>query len=281
MRVKNGRSLLDLAKNLSVKTGVPSYTILQAYMLERIVMRISLSNYRFSLLIKGGFLISSLVGIDTRTSMDLDTTVKGDSLSEEEVINIIKEILSVDAGDNIHYEIKRIVPILIQSDTCKGDRVYLDSYFDGIIMHLYIDVTYGEETKFRGISYDFPSIFNEETIPVMTYSVEDILNDKICAILSRKETTTRLRDYYDLYIIYGLYKDKIDYKSLKKKLSLSSKERGISDELKNYPDVISALKVAPSLIRHWQRYQKNYPYAANISFDDTCDALLSLLSKLY
>ncbi|MCD8203513.1 MAG: nucleotidyl transferase AbiEii/AbiGii toxin family protein [Coprobacillus sp.] len=281
MRVKNGRSLLDLAKNLSIKTGIPSYTILQAYMLERIVKRISLSNYRFSLLIKGGFLISSLVGIDTRTSMDLDTTVTGSVLSEEEATSIIKEVLDTNAGDNIHYEIKKIVPILIRSDTCKGVRVYLDSYFDGIIMHLYIDLTYGEETKFRGINYDFPSIFDEETIPVMSYSVEDILDDKICAILSRKETTTRLRDYYDLYIIYGLYKDKIDYKILKKKLSISSKERGINDELKNYSNVISTLKYAPSLIRHWQHYQKNYPYAANISFDETCDALLSLLNRLY
>ena len=197
--IKNKDSLKAKAKNLAKIYNIDSSYILQTYMFEALLKRIAVSNYSDNFIIKGGFLLSSLFGVDSRTTLDLDTTLKGIALDKENIEKIMKEIINIDVGDNIKMSIFSIKDIRIE-EKYPGFSVHINANFEGLKKHLLIDITTEDVITYREVKFLYKTIFDESIINIMAYNIETIIAEKFEAILSKNIENTRMKDYYDLYI---------------------------------------------------------------------------------
>ena len=199
-KIKNVMSLKAYIKNKATQNKVPAQLVMQNYMLERLLERISLSKYNKNIILKGGFLISAIVGIDSRTTMDLDTTIKGLPLTKDFVNNMFYEICQISIDDNISFNIRKVDDIRKQ-DEYSGVRVFLDAVYPPLNVPLSVDVTTGDKITPKEIEHSFKMMFEEKYIYILAYNLETILSEKLETILSRGKVNTRPRDYYDVYIL--------------------------------------------------------------------------------
>lgn len=225
MKTKNPMQLKAFIKNQAAKKHISAQLVMQNYMLERLLERISVSKYQRNFILKGGFLISAIVGLDTRTTMDLDTTIKGFDLTHEALLNIFAEICEVQLDDDVKFQIERVEDIR-ETDDYPGIRVYLTAVYEPIRTPLTVDVTTGDKITPREIEYHFQCLFDEKQIDVLAYNLETILAEKIETILSRGVANTRPRDFYDAYILYQLRWDEVDQNTLKEALKTTAEKRG-------------------------------------------------------
>lgn len=276
MRFTSATQLKDWIKNKSKQTGTPANTLLQSYMMERFLERVSLSPYRDNMIIKGGFLIAAMVGVDKRSTMDMDTTIKGLPVSRESIENILREILSADAEDGVTFEIQDIQNI---HDISEYDdfRISLRASFYTIRVNMKIDVTTGDAVIPREIKYPYRLMFEERTIPIMAYNLCTILAEKIETILSRNVTNSRGRDFYDVYILLSMNKDTLSRKELLHALRVKAEERGSISDVENYGKHLRDIGVSPEIASIWSRYKKNYPYAKGIELPD----ILALITWVF
>lgn len=279
MITKNAMQLKALIKNKAKELNVAPQLVLQNYMLERLLDRISKSDYSDKFIIKGGFLLSSIVGLDTRATMDLDTTIKGFTLTKENLNKIVKEICAIEVEDDITFEVLKIENIR-ETDDYPGLRVFLNANYPPMKVPLTIDVTTGDVITPHEIKYNFSTMFDDEKIPVWTYTLETVLAEKIETILSRSIANTRPRDYYDVYVLYKIKGKNIDYVLLKQSLEATTKKRGSKYILDDYVNILHTLKNSTEQTSLWNKYQKSYPYAAEINYLDTCDAVEKLINSL-
>jgi predicted nucleotidyltransferase component of viral defense system len=273
MRFTSTTQLKDWIKNKSKQTGAPTNTLLQSYMMERLLERISLSSYRENMILKGGFLIAAMVGVDKRSTMDMDTTIKGISVDRKSIETILREILSVDAGDDVKFEIQDIKNI---HDISEYDdfRVSLRASFHTVRVNMKIDITTGDAIIPREIEYPYRLMFEERTISVMAYNICTILAEKIETILSRNVTNTRGRDFYDAYILLSMNKDTLSREELRHALQVKAEERDSVSDLKNYSKHLQDIASSPEITNIWKAYAENYPYAKGIDLQD----ILALIS---
>ena len=225
MITKNLMQLKALTKNEARKKNISAQLVMQNYMLERLLERISLSSYRNNFIIKGGFLISAIVGLDTRTTMDLDTTIKGFALTHESIRKIFQDICAIQINDDIQFEIINISDIR-KIDDYSGIRVALKANYLPISVPLTVDVTTGDIITPREIEFSFPLLFDDRMISVLSYNIETILAEKIKTVLSRSIANTRIRDYYDIYILHTLYSEKLDKIALFQAIKQIVQKRG-------------------------------------------------------
>ncbi|MBP5595259.1 MAG: nucleotidyl transferase AbiEii/AbiGii toxin family protein [Pseudobutyrivibrio sp.] len=279
MITKNAMQLKALIKNKAKEINVAPQLVLQNYMLERLLERISKSEYSDKFIIKGGFLLSSIVGLDTRATMDLDTTIKGFTLTKENLNSIVEEICSIEIEDDVTFEVLKIVDIR-EFDDYPGLRVFLNSTYPPMKVPLTIDVTTGDVITPREIKYNFSTMFDEDKIPVWTYTLETVLAEKLETILARGIANTRPRDYYDVYVLYKIKGDIIDYVLLKQALEATTKKRRSEYVMNDYTTILEMLKNSTEQINLWRKYQKSYPYAEEINYLDTCDAVEKVLNNL-
>lgn len=248
-------------------------------MLERLLERISLSKYRQNFIIKGGFLISSIVGLDTRATMDLDATIKGLSLTQNSIKSIFLEICNLEVDDDIVFEIIDIHDIR-EGDIYPGIRVALKAIYKPINVTLTVDVTTGDIVTPKEIEYTYPMLFDSKTISVLSYNIETILSEKIETVLSRNTTNTRSRDFYDIFILRTLYSSNYDISVLSKALVQTAKRRGSVEILNSYQDIIKDMRINTKLQNLWKNYQYVYDYAKEIDFNDICDAILYIMDNI-
>ena len=267
--IKNKDSLKAKAKNLAKKYNIDSSYILQTYMFEALLKRISVSKYSDNLIIKGGFLLSSLFGVDYRTTLDLDTTLKGVPLEKE---NIMNEIINIDVGDNIKMSIFSIKDIRVE-EIYPGFSVHINADFEGLKKHLLIDITTGDVITYREIKFSYKTIFDESVINIMAYNMETIIAEKFEAVLSKNIENTRMKDYYDLYVFSTLKWNVVDKVLLKKVIYNTCNKRNSINYLNNSAEYISLVANDSKIKGLWERYQNNYSYAKNITFEDTIDAI--------
>lgn len=279
MITKNAMQLKALIKNKAKEINVAPQLVLQNYMLERLLERISKSEYSDKFIIKGGFLLSSIVGLDTRATMDLDTTIKGFTLTKENLNSIVEEICSIEIEDDVTFEVLKIVDIR-EFDDYPGLRVFLNSTYSPMKVPLTIDVTTGDVITPREIKYNFSTMFDEDKIPVWTYTLETVLAEKLETILARGIANTRPRDYYDVYVLYKIKGDIIDYVLLKQALEATTKKRRSEYVMNDYTTILEMLKNSTEQINLWRKYQKSYPYAEKINYLDTCDTVEKVLNNL-
>ena len=223
--IKNRDSLKAKVANLAKEKNIPNKYIIQNYMFEALLKRISISKYKESFIIKGGLLLSSIFGVDLRSTMDLDTTIKGIRLTKDNLLEIIQEIISIDIKDNIKFEIENIRDIRLDDDY-SGYNVNLKTNFDGLITNLMIDVTTGDVITYRETEHHFKTLFDNEIINIISYNYETIIAEKFETILSRNIDNTRMKDYYDIYMFVNFKWEDIDKKELFEAINNTALKRG-------------------------------------------------------
>ncbi len=279
MITRNPMQLKALVKRKAAEMNISAQLVMQNYMLERLLERISLSPYKHNFILKGGLLISSIVGLDARTTMDLDTTVKGFMLTHESIRNIFAEICRIEVADDIVFEIMGISDIR-EGDDYPGIRIGLKAIYPPISVPLTVDVTTGDIITPWEIEYTFPLLFDDRSISILSYNLETVLAEKIETVLSRSITNTRPRDYYDIHILYSLRGAECNAMTLREALERTVDKRGSRKVLTTYPEIISEIRESSTLRGFWEKYQRNYSYAKEISFDDTCDTVQRIMYSI-
>ena len=276
MRFTSATQLKDWIKNKSKQTGAPANVLLQTYMMERLLERVSISSYRDNLILKGGFLIAAMVGIDRRTTMDMDATVKGLPVSREGITEILNEIIALNADDGVSFEIQDIKNI---HDISEYDdfRVSLRAVFYTVRVNMKIDVTTGDAIIPREIEYPYRLMFEDRTIPVMAYNLYTILAEKIETILSRNVTNSRGRDFYDAYILLSMNVDTLSRDELLNALRVKAEERESADAVENHTKHLRDIADSPEIAQIWAGYSRSYPYAKGIALSD----ILALIAWVF
>ena len=270
--IKSRASLKANVANLANKTGIPNKYLIQNFMFEALLKRISKSKYKDKFIIKGGLLLSSIFGVNLRSTMDLDTTIKGLPLNREVITKIINEIINIDVEDNIKLEIESIKDIR-EEELYSGFKVNLKAEFDGLKTNLMIDITTGDIITYKEVEFKYNTLFDDETINIMTYNYETIIAEKFESIISRNVDNTRMKDYYDLYMFVNLKWNDINTETLKKAIFNTSKNRDTLIYIENSNKYIELIEVDRRLKTLWDSYQNNYEYAKDISFEDIIKAL--------
>ena len=270
--IKNRDSLKEKASNLSNKTNIPNKYLIQNFMFEALLKRISKSRYKDKFIIKGGFLLSSIFGVNLRSTMDLDTTIKGLPLDRETITKVINDIISVEIDDNIKLEIENIKDIR-EEELYSGFNVNLKAEFDGLKTNLMIDITTGDVITYKEVEFKYNTLFDNDIINIMTYNYETILAEKFEAIISRNIDNTRMKDYYDLYMFVNLKWDDINKDTLRKAIINTAKNRETLDYIDDASKYIELICEDSRLKSLWNSYKSNYNYAKDIEFIDTINAI--------
>ena len=270
--IKNRDSLKAKASNLSKKTNLPNKYLIQNFMFEALLKRISKSKYKNKFVIKGGLLLSSVFGVNLRSTMDLDTTIKGLPLNKSTITKVITEIINIDLKDNITFEIENIKDIR-EEELYSGFEVNLKADFDGLKTNLMIDITTGDIITYKEVKFKYNTLFDNETINIMTYNYETIIAEKFETIISRNIDNTRMKDYYDLYMFVNLKWNDINKETLRKAIINTSKNRETISYIENANDYINLIEDDSRLKLLWNSYQNNYEYAKGIEFVDTINAI--------
>ena len=266
--MKTSEQIKGAIRNISKKTGINPNSLLQMCLFEGILEKLSKSKYSENFILKGGLLISSLIGVDMRSTMDMDTTLRGIPLNEVSITKILNEILAIEIDADIEYKLIKLSPIR-QEDVYEDFCASISCIFGKINATLNIDITTGDVITPREMNYSYSKILEEGTIPIMTYTIETILAEKFETISSRNITTTRARDFYDLYMVYSIYKDKIDKGILRKAIERTSKYRGSFETALQYKEIVELFRESETPKKLWKKYTQNNPYAKDVDFLDT------------
>ena len=268
--MKTAEQIKGAIRNISKEKGVNPNSLLQMCLFEGILEKLSKSKYRENFILKGGLLISSLIGVDMRSTMDMDTTIKGIPVNEETITRIINEILDIEIDLEISYKLIKLTPIR-NADDYEDFSASIECKFGKINARLNIDITTGDVITPREIKYSYSKILEEGTIPIITYTIETILAEKFETISSRNITTTRARDFYDLYMIYNMYNNKINQEILGEAIVKTARQRGSLKAIRQYKEIVELFKINGTIKNIWDRYAKNNPYIKDIKFLDTVE----------
>ena len=266
--MKTSEQIKGAIRSISKKTGINPNSLLQMCLFEGVLEKLSKSRYNKNFILKGGLLISSLIGIDMRSTMDMDTTIKGIPVNEKTISKILKEILEIEIDADINYKLVKLIPIR-QKDVYEDFCAKISCTFGKINAILNIDITTGDIITPREMKYFYSKILESGTIPVMTYTIESVIAEKFETISSRNITTTRARDFYDLYMLYHLYKDKIDKNILRKAIERTSEYRNSIKSISQYKEIVDLFKISQTTKTLWEKYIKSNPYAKDINFLET------------
>ena len=279
MITKNPMQLKAFIKKKANEKNISAQLIMQNYMMERLLERISLSPYKRNFILKGGFLITAIVGLDTRATMDLDTTIKGFALNHETIRKIFEEICAISVEDDVSFVVTRTTDIR-EGDDYPGLRVSLSAQYSPLAVPLTVDVTTGDKITPQEIEYSFKLMFDDRSISIMAYNIETILAEKLETVLSRNIANTRPRDFYDIYILYALRSENCEMSVLRQALNETVNRRGNRSILEHYGDIVESIRRSQQMRGFWERYQKDFDYAKDISFDDTCNSILSIMNYM-
>ena len=263
----------------AAEKNISAQLVMQNYMLERLLERIFLSKYKRNFILKEGFLISAIVGLDTRATMDLDTTIRGFTLTHESIREIFEEICAIEISDDVHFELTDISDIR-EGDDYPGIRVSLKANYPPISVPLTVDVTTGDVITPGEIEYTFFLLFDDRTISIFAYNLETVLAEKIETVLSRGVANTRPRDFYDIHILWALRGAECSRKTLLQALERTADKRGSRKVLNLYTDIVAEIRESKQLREFWKKYQRTFDYAKDISFDDACDSVQCIMDSI-
>ena len=258
--IHTSRQLKDLVRNLARSSGIEAHVLIRRYMMERLLERISLSSYKDSFILKGGMLVSSLVGVDTRATMDIDATVKGLPVTASDMEHILTEIITIPIDDGVQFQIKGISDIMEEMEY-GGVRISMQALLDNSVTPLKLDISTGDVITPREIRYPYKLRFEERRIPLMVYPLETVLAEKLETILSRSILNSRMRDYYDVQVLQEAFSKEIDHSTLAKALIATADKRGSTDQLRDTEAVLRAIEDSPELRELWIGYQQKNTYA--------------------
>lgn len=270
--IKTSRQLKDKIRKLAKEKSADAQILMRTYMMERLLERISISEYKKNFILKGGLLIASLVGLDFRSTMDVDTTVKGFDVNLTSVEQMIQNLIDVPLEDGVLFQIKNIDSIMEEAEyPCI--RVSMQALFDGTITPLKVDMSTGDVITPDAIHYSYKLMFEDRYIQLLSYNLETVLAEKLETIVRRHLTNTRMRDFYDVYILKKLYESEISKPLLQDALEATVQIRGSTELLKHAEPSLKEIENSDDMRKLWLSYQSHYEYAQNISWDAVMEAV--------
>ena len=264
--MKNAMQLKALIKNFALDKEIMPQAVLQNYMLERLLERMSRSQYKDKFILKGGMLIAALIGIDIRTTMDMDATLKNMTLTKESVTKALNDIFTIQLSDNITFKLLKIENTR-DDDVYGGYRASINAAFDTLNVTLKIDLTTGDKITPKEVKYKFNLLFEDRTINILAYNPETIIAEKYETILRRSVLNTRIRDFYDVYILIKFLSHNIDKALLLQAIEATANKRESIALLGNAKPIIEIIKNDEEMQSRWTLYQKDFSYAKDISWN--------------
>ena len=275
----NNSDFKEKIKNIENEYNLTHYEVLQRFMFERILERISISKYKNNFILKGGLLLSAMFGIDNRTTKDMDTTITGIDVSKEKVMKILNEILSIDINDSVKFDLINITDIR-QEDEYGGNKYHIVGKFGNLKVNLEIDISTGDKVTPRQLKFKYPLTFEDRSILINSYNMETILSEKIETVLRRGRFNSRMKDFYDIYYFLKYLKNDMDMNILKMAIKNTFDSRDLLSYFKDYKEIMNSIRYSELMIKQWKIYSNKYNYANNISFNDILDMLEKFLNIL-
>lgn len=279
MRTKNAMQLKARINNMAKEAGIPAQAMMQSYLLERLLERLAESPWRDNVVIKGGVLISSLVGVGSRTTMDLDTTVRGFDLTHESAERAFREIAAIQADDDWEFEFDRTEDIR-ETDDYPGIRVHLKANYAPMSAPLTVDVTTGDRITPEAVEYSYPLLFGEGEITLMAYPVETVLAEKLETVVTRGVANTRPRDFYDIHVLMGTMGEGVDMHTLREALDSTCEKRGSQAAIARWAEVLDDVASDAAMLAQWAKYVRKNPYAKGILLQDCCATAKATLASV-
>ncbi|EHF03384.1 hypothetical protein HMPREF1032_00032 [Subdoligranulum sp. 4_3_54A2FAA] len=274
--IKTARQLKDLIRNLSREKSADAQILMRNYMMERFLERISLSEYRDKFILKGGMLVAAMVGLDARSTMDLDATIKGANVNVEDIENLISSIVTVPIDDGVKFQLKSISEIMDEAEY-PGIRVSMSTTFDGVVTPLKIDISTGDAITPREVRYSFKLMLEDRSIDIWAYNLETVLAEKLETIITRTTTNTRMRDFYDIYILEQLHGTTLNPKILHDALLATAHKRGSEKYLNQAEEVFDEVENDSVMQKLWEAYRIKFSYASDLEWD----VIMKAIRRLY
>lgn len=268
-----------LAKEIENKYDLNYYEILQRYMFERVLERISVSKYQDNFILKGGLLLSAMFGIDNRMTKDMDATITGLDVSKDKMLKVLNEILSINLKDGVKFDVVDITDIR-EDDEYGGNKYHIVGKLQSLKVNLEIDISTGDKVTPRELKYKYPLIFEDRTIMISSYNVETILAEKIETVLRRGSFNSRMKDFYDIYYFLTKLRKEIDINILKEAVDNTFSKRDSFEYLNDYEQIIDSIVGNERLERLWNIYSSKYKYANGIDINEILSLLKDIIKEL-
>ena len=263
-------------KNVAKENKADARTLMRIYMMERFLERVANSQYKDNFIIKGGMLVTAMVGVALRSTMDIDTSIKNQNLSAEEARRIVDEIKDIDLGDGVTFEVKEVSNIMDEMEY-PGIRVTMNANVGRLITPLKIDISTGDVITPRAIEFNYDLLLEERSISLWSYNLETILAEKLQTVLARGILNTRMRDFYDIRMLLDTYEDKVNKAVLKDAFAATCKKRGTDHLQEQAEEIIKIIEADEQLQVLWRAYQKKYSYAAEIDYASVISGVRKLM----
>ena len=270
--IKTSRQLKDKVKNLSGSDSRKAQIYLRNYFMERFLERVSLSNYNDKFVLKGGMLVASLVGLQMRATMDIDTTIRNITVNITEAEKIVSDIIAVKIGDNVAFSISSFGEIMEEHDY-PGIRFMLEAKLDTIKQPIKIDISTGDVITPAAVSYSYQLMFEDRSIPIYTYNVETLLAEKLETMMARGIANTRLRDFYDVCTIMDSSKDKIDMDNLRRAFIATSEKRNTSGMIDDINSIMTDIRNNVEMAKLWNSYRSKNFYVGELIWSEVLDVI--------
>lgn len=278
MIIKTSRQLKDKVSNLSGNDSKKAQTLIRKYMMERFLARISHSKYKNNFILKGGMLVSALVGVESRATMDIDTTVRMLPLTKDNAIEVIAEIMKIDLDDDIFYEIKKVEDIMEEHDY-SGVRFTISVTLEKLRDTIKIDISTGDEITPSAIEFSYPMMFDDERINIWSYNLETMLAEKLETVIARSTLNTRMRDFYDIHILWSEKANMINIETLRRAIINVARKRETLELFDTMDEILDDIVESDYLRNNWNNYRKGSYYVGDLEWADVLETTVNILKN--
>ena len=277
--IKSRMQLNALIRNKAAGDGDKAQILLRIYMMERLLERISVSRYRDNFILKGGMLVSSLVGVDMRTTMDIDTTIRALPLTQEKAKAFLEKIMAIDLEDNVSFRITKIEDIM-EGHEYEGFRFHIEGVLEKLRQTIKIDISTGDAIIPAAVKYELPLILENRKIGLWAYNMETLLAEKLETVMTRAEANTRMRDFYDIYILTRQEVIEINPTHLKEAFAATCRKRGSEAVIPSFDEVLESIESLPGMQEAWENYRKNNPYVEDLTWGEAIHSVKLLKDQI-
>lgn len=278
MIIKTSRQLKDKVSNLLGNDSKKAQTLIRKYMMERFLARIARSEYKNNFILKGGMLVSALVGVEARATMDIDTTVRMLPITKDKAVEVITKIMRIDLDDGISYEIKKVEDIMEEHDY-SGVRFTVAVTLEKLRDTIKIDISTGDEITPSAIEFSYPMMFDDEKLYIWSYNIETMLAEKLETVIARSTLNTRMRDFYDIHILWSEKADMINIETLRRAIINVARKRGTLALFDNTEEILSDIEKSEYLRNNWGNYKKGSYYVGDLPWDTVLETTLFIFKN--
>ena len=264
-------------KSVAKQNNADARTLMRIYMMERFLERLARSEYRDNFIIKGGILVTAMIGVAHRSTMDIDTSMKNLNLSAEDALQVVNQVKDIDLDDGVSFEVKDVSNIMDEMEY-PGIRVTMNANVGRLITPLKIDISTGDVITPRAIEFNYDLLLEDRSISLWSYNLETILAEKLQTVLARGILNTRMRDFYDIRMLLDTYEDKVNKAVLKDAFAATCKKRGTDHLQEQAEEIIKIIEADEQLQVLWRAYQKKYSYAAEIDYASVINGVRKLMN---